>query len=299
MNKRVREEEWWRRRWWNEEKRQKLKEVGDGTGWVEARAGSWNGETELRGILKTFAILLIFFLKWVKLFYDFRRSPSPLCSFSLVGWEGRGCCESPLNLIQRASPARSRHREKRNSLFVSFSPPTIYAFSFNFGPALSSAYDFSHPFLSRLLYATGSISHVFSYAFVAPFLARLFANCTESFHVFRALTRTSRPRHSYRQLIISFSTTAFDNSPLVNFIQPSILSPLSDNCVVLFVGSLGEILWMLDDVNARRVRMSQEFLRGTNLLADFIFCLRLFVTCSLWECKEMIFVRYVFDFSNS
>lgn len=38
---------------------------------------------------------------------------------------------------------------------------------------------------------------------------------------------------------------------------------------------------MLDDVNARRVRMSQEFLRGTNLLADFIFRLRLFVTCSL------------------
>lgn len=38
---------------------------------------------------------------------------------------------------------------------------------------------------------------------------------------------------------------------------------------------------MLDDVNVRRVRMSREFLRATNLLADFIFRLRLFVTCSL------------------
>lgn len=40
---------------------------------------------------------------------------------------------------------------------------------------------------------------------------------------------------------------------------------------------------MLDDVNARRVRMSQEFLRGTILLADFILPLRLFVTCSPCE----------------
>lgn len=45
---------------------------------ARARNGNGGGETELRGILKTFAILLIFFLKWVKLFYDFRRVPPPL-----------------------------------------------------------------------------------------------------------------------------------------------------------------------------------------------------------------------------
>lgn len=33
----------------------------DGRGWVETRR-----------ILKTFAVLLIFFSKWVKLFYDFQ-----------------------------------------------------------------------------------------------------------------------------------------------------------------------------------------------------------------------------------
>jgi len=40
----------------------RIAESNDGRGWVETRR-----------ILKTFAVLLIFFSKWVKLFYDFQN----------------------------------------------------------------------------------------------------------------------------------------------------------------------------------------------------------------------------------
>lgn len=43
---------------------------GEGRGGEGVSAG---GELETRRILKTFAVLLIFFSKWVKLFYDFQR----------------------------------------------------------------------------------------------------------------------------------------------------------------------------------------------------------------------------------
>lgn len=52
MNKSVRARGCWRIR---------MAVPNDGRGWVETRR-----------ILKTFAVLLIFFSKWVKLFYDFR-----------------------------------------------------------------------------------------------------------------------------------------------------------------------------------------------------------------------------------
>lgn len=91
---------------------------------ARARAGM-GGETELRGILKTFAILLIFFLKWVKLFYDFRRVllPPRLLSPSSPLFRGVAARVTPES-NPRPPPSRSRHREKRNSLFVSFSPPS-------------------------------------------------------------------------------------------------------------------------------------------------------------------------------
>lgn len=77
MNKGVREE--WREkrrgRRRTEEERGRTAGVGSREG-VRGEPDGGRGETELRGILKTFAILLIFFLKWVKLFYDFRRSLS-------------------------------------------------------------------------------------------------------------------------------------------------------------------------------------------------------------------------------
>lgn len=137
---------------------------------ARARAGM-GGETELRGILKTFAILLIFFLKWVKLFYDFRRVllPPRLLSPSSPLFRGVAARVTPES-NPRPPPSRSRHREKCNSLFVSFSPPPLppghhlcllllNRFSLNPPTPLHPT-----PFLSRLLYATESISRVFSRA---------------------------------------------------------------------------------------------------------------------------------------
>lgn len=45
---------------------------GEGVGRGEG-SGRDRGWAETRRILKTFAVLLIFFSKWVKLFYDFHR----------------------------------------------------------------------------------------------------------------------------------------------------------------------------------------------------------------------------------
>lgn len=68
---------------------------GEGVGRGEG-SGRDRGWAETRRILKTFAVLLIFFSKWVKLFYDFHRqfsrhgqlvlSPSPpsLLTLSLI-----------------------------------------------------------------------------------------------------------------------------------------------------------------------------------------------------------------------
>lgn len=49
-----------------------------GTEWGRAgekdgASATTGGELETQRILKTFAVLLIFFSKWVKLFYDFQR----------------------------------------------------------------------------------------------------------------------------------------------------------------------------------------------------------------------------------
>lgn len=137
---------------------------------ARARAGM-GGETELRGILKTFAILLIFFLKWVKLFYDFRRVllPPRLLSPSSPLFRGVAARVTPES-NPRPPPSRSRHREKRNSLFVSFSPPPLppghhlcllLLNRFSLYPPIPLH---PTPFLSRLLYATESISRVFSRA---------------------------------------------------------------------------------------------------------------------------------------
>lgn len=141
-----------------------------------ARARNGNGgggETELRGILKTFAILLIFFLKWVKLFYDFRRVPPPLPPppsprLSFAGWRRES---APPESNPRPPPSRSRHREKRNSLFVSFSPPLLVPLGHHHLCLLllnrfSLPTHPNPPFLSRLLsmQVSESISRVFSRA---------------------------------------------------------------------------------------------------------------------------------------
>lgn len=57
-----------------------------GTEWGRAgekdgASATTGGELETQRILKTFAVLLIFFSKWVKLFYDFQRQfLSPLAA---------------------------------------------------------------------------------------------------------------------------------------------------------------------------------------------------------------------------
>lgn len=124
----------------------------------------------MRGILKTFAILLIFFLKWVKLFYDFRRVLRPLLSLFSSLFRGVVARVTPES-NPRPPPSHSRHREKRNSLFVSFSPPRPPRpppVPSSTQPVLSTDSPHPTPFLSRLLYATESISRVFSRASPPP-----------------------------------------------------------------------------------------------------------------------------------
>lgn len=164
--------------------------------------GGGGGGRELRGILKTFAILLIFFLKWVKLFYDFRRFSvsSPL----VPSLDAPHPLLRPLNLIQRVSPSRPRGAASPRSVIPSLSRlslplPQSQPFSFqHFAPCNCREYQ------PRLFFRPPPLS-----APLAPFSrSTLFANYAETFRVFRApapnpSTSTLLPC----QLIVSFSTT--------------------------------------------------------------------------------------------
>lgn len=162
----------------------------------------------MRGILKTFAILLIFFLKWVKLFYDFRRVLRPLLSLFSSLFRGVVARVTPES-NPRPPPSRSRHREKRNSLFVSFSPPRpprpppvpsstqpVLSTDSPLPPTLTHPSLFFPDFSMQLKVSAASFLALLPLplTFPPPHRRTLSANCAESFRFFRS--RTSRPRHS-------------------------------------------------------------------------------------------------------
>lgn len=185
------------------------------------------GETELRGILKTFAILLIFFLKWVKLFYDFRRVPRPLPLFfppppprlasPRLSFARRWWREPPLNLIH------GRHRHVRGivkSVIPSLSPPSLAPL--RLPPVPSSAQPVPRPqppFFPDLLCAILKVSAASFLALPLPTLSpspppggNSFRELCGKFPLL-PLLRTSSTSTLFqlpRQLIISFSMNPGD-----------------------------------------------------------------------------------------